>query len=299
MPKHKPTIAITLGDPQGIGPEIVKKALRDPRIKKLAHWKIFGSPFRKKLSPKESGRAALAALEEAITAIKRRECDALVTAPISKKRIRLAGCKFPGGHTEYLARRFGAGQSAMMLTAGSLRVVLVTIHVPLKKVPRLISTQKILEKIVLTNESLKKDFAIKKPRIAVCGLNPHAGEGGIFGNEEKRVIRPALTKAKRLGINVSGPEPPDTVFYWACKGRFDAVICQYHDQGLIALKTLAFHEGVNITLGLPIVRTSPDHGCAFDIAGKGVADPSSMKAAMKTCVKVWGQRRASARGGQK
>ena len=289
MPKYKPTIAVTTGDPAGIGPEIAAKALRDPQIRKLACWKIFGSPFRKRLSQKKAGALALSALDSAVEAIRRGDCDALVTAPISKSRIRKAGFKFPG-HTEYLARHFGAKKTAMMLASPKLRVVLVTIHVPLSKMPQLISTKKILDKIILTHQSLKRDFAVQKPRIAVCGLNPHAGEGGMFGKDEKRVIQPAMIKAKRLGMNVFGPEPPDTVFHWAREGRFDAVVCQYHDQGLIALKTLAFHEGVNITLGLPIVRTSPDHGCAFDFSGKGVANPSSMKSAMRMCVKVWRNR---------
>ncbi|MDO8520192.1 MAG: 4-hydroxythreonine-4-phosphate dehydrogenase PdxA [Deltaproteobacteria bacterium] len=280
----KPTFAITLGDPLGIGPEIVAKALKDPFLKKSADWKIFGTP-RKKMAPREAGRASWQALEEAVRAIKRGECAGLVTAPVSKTHLHLAGFPYPG-HTEFLADRFEAKKTAMMLASPKLRVVLVTIHLPLKKAIAVLSPSAILEKIILTQQSLKRDFGIRNPRIAVCGLNPHAGEGGLMGTEEKKIILPAIRRARAKKINATGPHSPDTVFHQAVSGEFDAVICHYHDQGLIPLKTLSFHEGVNVTLGLPIIRTSPDHGCAFDIAGRGIANPSSMKAAMRLILKL-------------
>lgn len=286
---HKPTFAITLGDPTGIGPEIVAKSLKDPKIKKLAHWKILGLEF-KKVSRKHAGTLSIEALQNAVKGLKAGKYDGLVTAPISKIRIKEAGFKFPG-HTEYLAHSFKTKKIAMMLAAPNLRVVLTTIHIPLKKIFTKIKPQLVLEKIVLTHESLKKDFGISKPKIAVCGINPHAGEGEMFGNEEKKLIVPAIKQAKKRRILISGPHSADTIFHHAVLGDFDAVICHYHDQGLAPLKTLSFHEGVNITLGLPIIRTSPDHGCAFDIAGTGLANPSSMKAAMRLAVKVYHNRK--------
>ena len=285
----KPAFAITLGDPLGIGPEIVAKALRDPALKESAEWKIFGTP-RKKMTPREAGTASWEALEDAVAAIKRGDCAGLVTAPVSKTHLHLAGFPYPG-HTEFLAARFKAKKTAMMLASPKLRVVLVTIHLPLKKAISLLSPTLIFEKIVLAHESLRKNFGIGKPRIAVCGLNPHAGEGGMMGDEEKTIILPAIRRARAKKIAVTGPCPPDTVFHQAVSGAFDTVICHYHDQGLIPLKTLSFHEGVNITLGLPIIRTSPDHGCAFDIAGKGVANPASLKAAMHLAIQIWRNRK--------
>lgn len=288
----KPTIAITLGDPLGIGPEIVAKALKVPSLQKAAHWKIFGEPRAntevrpyRKISPKQAGVASRLALEAAAQSLKNGECTGLVTAPVSKTHLALAGFPFPG-HTEFLAHAFKARRIAMMLASPRLRVVLTTIHIPLKKVFSILTKDLIAEKIGITAEALKKHFGISKPRIAVCGLNPHAGEGGMFGDEEIRIIAPAIAKARRNGINATGPWPPDTVFHEALEGHFDAVLCHYHDQGLIALKTLDFHAGVNTTLGLPIIRTSPDHGCAFDIAGKNRANPESFIHAMKLCVEM-------------
>lgn len=284
----KPIFAITLGDPLGIGPEIVTKALKDPFLKKAAEWKLFGSPA-KKMTARKAGEASWAALKEAVAAIDRGECAGIVTAPVSKTHLHLAGFPFPG-QTEFLAAHYRVKKMAMMLAAPRLRVVLVTIHLPLRKIVTTLSSSLILEKIILTYESLRKDFGIKKPRIAVCGLNPHAGEGGLMGTEEKTIIAPALRRALAQKINATGPYPSDTVFHLAIQRKFDAVICHYHDQGLIPLKTLSFYEGVNTTLGLPIIRTSPDHGCAFDIAGKGIANPESMKAAMKMAVEIWKNR---------
>lgn len=290
----KPTIAITLGDPLGIGPEIIAKSLKDPSIKKLAHWVVIGGqggyknrPY--KISPIQAGKLSWQFLREGVTGLQSGRYDALVTAPVSKTHLHQAGFQFPG-QTEFLAHTFKAKKTAMMLASSRLRVVLVTIHIPISQVTKYLTPKLILEKIILTHQALKKDFGIKKPKIAVCGLNPHAGEGGLMGNEEKRIILPAIKKAQNKKINVSGPHPPDTVFYWASRGRYDVVICPYHDQGLIALKTLDFDEGVNTTLGLPIIRTSPDHGPAFDIVGQNKANPTSMKEAMKLAVKMWKNR---------
>jgi len=281
----KPVIAVTLGDPGGIGPEIVHRALKDPQIKKLAQWRIFGFTSQKKLLPWQAGELSLVALEEALKAIDRGECQALVTAPISKDHIHRTGFEFPG-HTEFLAHHFRAKKHVMMFVSPKLKVSLVTIHEPISKLSTLITKQRVLDTIALTHESLKKDFKIARPKIAVCGLNPHAGEKGLFGNEDTKEILPAVKQACRKGMKVVGPLPADTLFHQAAEGKYDAVIAMYHDQGLIPVKTLDFHRGVNMTLGLPIVRTSPDQGCAFDIAGKGLANPQSMKEAMKLAARL-------------
>lgn len=276
----------------GIGSEIVYKSLRDPKVKKIANWKIFGDQSRQKnLTPRKAGLISWRSLDQAVKSLKSGDCQALVTAPVSKAHLNKSGFPFPG-QTEYLAKKFRAKKTAMMLAAPNFKVVLVTIHIPLKKVFRKLDKGKILETILVTHSSLRKDFGIKKPSIAVCGLNPHAGEEGLLGDEERKIITPAIKKAKQKKIRVSGPYPPDVVFYQARLGKYDAVICHYHDQGLIPIKTVDFHEGVNTTLGLPIVRTSPDQGCAFDIAGKGIANPSSMKTAMRLAVEMWRKRRS-------
>lgn len=288
MKKNLPQFAVSLGDPSGIGSEIIHKALRDPSINGLARWKLFGSD-KKVYSPKKAGEESWKALTLAVESVQSGECAGIVTAPVSKDHLQKAGFPFPG-QTEFLMDAFGSKAGAMMLSSPQLRVVLVTIHIPLKQVFSALTTAKILEKIRITSASLKKDFGILRPRIAVCGLNPHAGEGGMFGNEEKTIIAPAIRRARREKINATGPHPSDTVFNQAVEGKFDAVVCHYHDQGLIALKTLSFYEGVNTTLGLSTIRTSPDHGCAFDIAGRGIANPASMKAAMKLAVTIWKNR---------
>lgn len=226
------------------------------------------------------GRASVEYVTRAIDLAKAGAIDAIATAPINKESIGLAGYDF-AGHTEILAERTGAAKKVMMLVGGPLRVALVTIHVGLAQVPLELSAEKIYDTISITNNALVNMFGVPTPRIAVCGLNPHAGEAGRFGDEEARLIEPAIRQAKAEGIGCSGPYPPDTVFYHAAKGAFDAIVCMYHDQGLIPLKLLAFESGVNITLGLPIIRTSVDHGTAFDIAGKGVAHPESMIEAIK------------------
>jgi len=224
------------------------------------------------------GRAALAAIAGAVDHVRRGEIDAIVTAPISKEAIRMAGSPFPG-HTEMIAAMTGVSRFAMMLVGGGLRVSLATIHLPLRHVPAELTTRKVLEVIELTWDSLPS-FGDRDGTIAVCGLNPHAGEGGIMGDEDRRIVAPAVRKAAGRGIRVSGPHPADTIFHRALKGEFSAVVAMYHDQGLIPLKTLAFDSGVNLTLGLPIIRTSVDHGTAYDIAGRGIASDESLTAAI-------------------
>ncbi|HSE83956.1 MAG TPA: 4-hydroxythreonine-4-phosphate dehydrogenase PdxA, partial [Thermodesulfobacteriota bacterium] len=231
------------------------------------------------------GQASLEYIKEAVQFALQGRIDAVVTAPISKESIHLAGSKYPG-HTEMLRDLTGASNVAMMFEGGRFRVVLVTIHCALSEVPRLITKDRVLSTIELTNESLIRLFGIKEPKIVVCGLNPHAGEAGAFGNEESLHIVPAIEEARRRGINVTGPLPADTLFYYANQGKWDAVVAMYHDQGLIPFKMLSFDDGVNVTLGLPIIRTSPDHGTAYDIAWKGKANPSSMIAAIKVAVKL-------------
>ncbi len=232
----------------------------------------------------ESGRACISFIKKAVELALNKDVDALVTAPISKESLKMAGSKWHG-HTEMLASLSGTKDYAMMLAGGPLRVILVTIHTALRNVPDLITRKKILKTIYLAKKGCDM-FSIKKPKIAVSGLNPHAGESGIFGDEEIKKIIPAIKDAQKQGIEVTGPYPPDTVFHKAYKGEIDLVVCMYHDQGLIPLKMIAFDKGVNITVGLPFVRTSPDHGTAYDIAWKGIADPSSMIEAIKLGVKL-------------
>ena len=230
--------------------------------------------FIKNKPAAEGGYACVSYIKKAVELALDRQVDGIVTAPISKEALKMAGFKWPG-HTEMLADLTDTKDYAMMLVGGPLRVILVTIHTALKNVPNLITRQKILKTIRLAKKACKM-LKIKNPGIAVAGLNPHAGEAGIFGDEEIKKIIPAIKEAIREGIPVSGPHPPDTVFHKAYKGDTDIVVCMYHDQGLIPLKMIAFDKGVNVTIGLPFVRTSPDHGTAYDIAWKGIANPSSM-----------------------
>jgi len=289
--RKKTKIAITVGDPAGIGPEIVLKAIarqKKWRVSFLVVGDLQGANHGALGSHKPNavcGKIAIENIKIAVDLIKNGKADALVTAPISKEAINLAGFKWPG-HTEYLAHLTGAKKFAMMLAGGSLRVVLATRHIALKDVAKSLKTQEIYDAIILTADYLKKHFKIKDPKIAVCALNPHAGEAGLFSDEEKRIIMPAIEKASRNVKNIIGPLPADSLFYNACKGKYDAEIVMYHDQGLVPLKMIARNSAVNITLGLPFVRTSPAHGTAFDIAGKGIADPSSMIEAIKLAVNL-------------
>jgi 4-hydroxythreonine-4-phosphate dehydrogenase len=227
-------------------------------------------------------------ITEAVNLIEAGHCSALVTCPISKKSLRDAGYHYPG-HTEMLAALTRTTKVRMMLAGPRLKVVLVTIHEPLSQVSGLLTQEEIGDCISMTRSALQRDFAIPTPRIAVAALNPHGGEDAMFGDEEVRIIGPAVAENAKQG-DVSGPWPPDTVFYQAAAGRFDAVIAMYHDQGLIPFKLLHFHDGVNVTLGLPLVRTSVDHGTAYDIAGRNLADPSSLAAALAMAQTIVGNR---------
>jgi 4-hydroxythreonine-4-phosphate dehydrogenase len=265
----RPRIGITLGDPAGIGPEIVEKALRSGRLDPRFDYEPIGNPN----TPRR--RDARDWLVSGARRCLDGELVALVTAPVAKKLL----APFPG-QTELLAHLSGTKKFAMMLVGGPLRVALVTIHAPLRDVPGLINRRRIRTVIELT-EAFCRRLGIRRPRIGVCGLNPHAGEGGLFGTEERRIIAPALR-----GTRATGPWPADTLFYKAYRGEFDAVVAMYHDQGLAPLKMIAFDTGVNVTLGLPFVRTSPDHGTARDIAGKGIARPDSMIAAINLAAEL-------------
>jgi 4-hydroxythreonine-4-phosphate dehydrogenase len=235
------------------------------------------------------GKYAILSLQTAVAALKQKQIDGLVTAPIHKKNIQSAEFNFTG-HTPYLKEMFGVKDVVMMLCAGDFRVALVTEHVPVGEVAKHITKEKILSKLVLINQSLQKDFGIEKPKIAVLGLNPHAGDEGLIGNEEETIIKPAIKEAKNNNMLVVGPYSADAFFARRSFERFDAVLAMYHDQGLIPFKALATGEGVNFTAGLPAVRTSPDHGVAFDIAGKDKADPSSFMTAIFECIDIINRR---------
>ncbi len=274
----KPRIAVTEGDPAGIGPEIARKAASDRRVLDVCEPVLYGAAPGATFAPgvlsAEAGRSAYDAIVRATEDARRGVVAAIATAPINKEALRLAG--FPwNGHTDLLAHLTGAGHVAMMFYSDELRVVLATVHVPLAQVPALLTQRLVEQTIALTARELPK-FGTMAPRIAVAGLNPHAGEHGLFGREEETAIAPAIACCRAKGIDVSGPFPGDTVFVRARKGEFDVVVACYHDQGLIPVKLVAFGRAVNVTLGLPIVRTSVDHGTAFDIAGRGVADAESM-----------------------
>ena len=237
-----------------------------------------------------TGKAMATYIEEAVSLIQTGRIAAMVTCPIAKSSLNLAGYEYPG-HTEMLASLCQASDYAMMMSGDKLRVTLVTIHSPLAKIPAMINAEEVFRIIRLTHSALCRDFGIDAPRIGVAGLNPHAGEAGLFGDEEAKKIAPAVTRAREHGLQVTGPMPPDTVFFRAASGEFDAVVSMYHDQGLIPFKLLHFVDGVNITLGLPIVRTSVDHGTAYDIAGQGVAQPASLKEACRTAVMIVNNRK--------
>lgn len=298
-------LAITLGDPRGIGPEIVARALEAPLDAEItlvgADDQIATVPAAKRVSvgawglgsgerPDDrartirAGRLAGHAVETAAKLALAGEVDAIVTAPAHKHALHLAGFPYPG-HTEWLAKLAGDVDVAMMLASPELRVVLVTTHVPFRDVPALLTVDRVTRTGRITEKALREWFGIRAPRLAVCAVNPHAGEGGLFGDEETRVLGPA---AQALGA--AGPLPADTVFVRAMRGEFDAVLAPYHDVGMTAIKVAAFGRAVNVTLGLPFPRTSPDHGTAFDIAGTGQADASSMRAALELAGRLGGRR---------
>ena len=315
-----------MGDPAGIGPEIIVHAVSNPEIQKICRpvvigarnileesFRLAGQVFRpnvitstamvdpspgtvnimdigsirdvrREKASAEGGRASAACIKKAVELAISKQIDAVVTAPISKEAFKAAGLKWPG-HTEMLAELTGTTDYAMMLVGGPLRVILVTIHTAIRNVPALITKASVLKTILLAKKACDM-LGLKNPNIAVAGLNPHAGETGIFGSEEIEAISPAVKDAQRLGLPVSGPYPPDTIFHKGYKGEVDIIVCMYHDQGLIPLKMICFDTGVNVTVGLPIIRTSPDHGTAYDIAWKGVARPSSMIEAIRLAARL-------------
>ena len=327
MDMDKPVVAMTMGDPCGIGPEIIVKALARPEVRAVCRPLVLGDEgaLRRALaitgaplsilpcdSPPPSvppdclplfplstlplqemnfGAPTVASGSAMADYIVRaaRLCltgvvDAMATAPINKEAMNRAGIRHPG-HTELLAELTGTTDFVMMLAGDRLRVALVTIHEALVDVPRLVTTEKILSTIRITHRDLDCYFR-KNPRIAVLALNPHCGEGGMFGREEAEIIAPAISRAKAEGIDVSGPHSADTLFHFAVQGEYDAVVCMYHDQGLIPLKLLHFDDGVNVTLGLPIIRTSVDHGTAYNLAGTGSASDASMAAAIRMAAQM-------------
>ena len=321
-------IGISLGDYNGIGPEVILKALQNNRLQKicipviygsmrilnryknlldLKDWNLHGAQTIAQINPKqtnvitcwpdqnqdiqpgkvtaEAGQAAFACLQRAVDDLKDGKIAALVTAPINKSNIQSEEFAFPG-HTEYLAQEFGVKENLMFLVSETLRVGVVTGHIPLGSVRQNITRDRITQKINLMMQSLKQDFGIEKPKIAVLGLNPHAGEEGLLGTDEQEIIKPLLTDLLNKGELVFGPYPADGFFGTKAYKKFDAVLAMYHDQGLIPFKAIAFEEGVNFTAGMPAVRTSPDHGTAYDIAGKDLADETSMLEAIYTAIDV-------------
>lgn len=338
-PQEKPRIGITIGDLNGIGPEVIMKALADARVLNLVTPVIYGSSrvlsfYKKQLAleefnffqvkskgqfaaksvnvvncweevveinpgkpAKETGAASLKALQCACAEIKEGLLDALVTAPIDKHSIYSEEFPFKG-HTEFLAQEFGAGESLMLMVSESLRIGLVTDHEPLKDVAMLVTREKVENKLRLMESTLRKDFGIKKPKIAVLGLNPHAGDEGVIGTEDEEVIRVVVNEQRNKGKLIFGPLPADGFFGTVQYRQYDAVLAMYHDQGLIPFKTIAFENGVNYTGGLSIIRTSPDHGTAYTIAGKNQANESSMREAIFTAAEIW-QRRSEQQSKEK
>lgn len=325
----RPKIAVTMGDPAGIGPEIIVLAHQSPEIFSVCRPVVYGDanilrraadvlerpaevveagepgPGRivvmpiPPLSPNDvpfgrlSGAGARAMVDCIRTAARDAlagRADAVVTCPITKEGLKTAGAPFPG-HTEFLADLCGGAEVAMMLAGSRLRVALVTIHVALRKALELLSPPLIVRTIRITHAFFRTYMGTAEPRIAVAGVNPHAGEGGMFGDEEETMVAPAVSACRREGIDATGPWPPDTVFYRAYRGEFDVVVAMTHDHGLIPLKLVHFEDGVNVTMGLPIIRTSVDHGTAYDIAGKGTASPRSLLAALRMAADMAGARR--------
>ncbi len=306
-----------MGDPFGIGAEVTLKSMASPRLRGLADFIIIGdlsvlSAVSKLLKiplqaggtvrfvdlrvieahqidfgcrSRLSGKASLAYLDRALDMIEDAEADCLVNAPLSKEAVSSAGIKF-SGHTEYIAKRFGVKKFAMMLVGGPLRVTLVTRHIPIKGVPAAVTRKEILDCIELSHEALKEIFGIARPRIGVASLNPHGGEGGTIGTEEIKTIGPAVRQAKRIHKGITGPLSSEALFYSAYRGKLDCIIAMYHYQGLTPLKMIARDNSINVTLGLPFARTSPGHGTAFDIAGKGIASADPMIESIKLVVKM-------------
>jgi 4-hydroxythreonine-4-phosphate dehydrogenase len=300
--ERRPKIAVTLGDPRGIGPEITARALRDPEPI-AADVVVVGPELPESLGldlhsvgvwsansgVAEAGRLSVLAIEHAVALAVDGAVDAIVTAPINKSAIAAAGYAWPG-HTEMLRDLAGVPETALCLAAeqtplgGPLRVVLVTGHMALRQVPRAYTPERLQRIARLAHDGLRDLWGARQPRLMVCAFNPHASDDGLFGDEEARVCKPTIERLRRDGMEISGPFPADTVFVRAMRGEADAVLAPYHDVGMVAIKTAAFGRAVNVTLGLPFPRTSPDHGTAFDLAGTGRADASSMRAAIETAV---------------
>ena len=297
-------IAVTLGDPRGIGPEVAEAALADREVAGAASFVRVGPDpllrssgdvgvgwWRAEDGPAAAGRVAGEAIRRAVEMALAGEVDAIVTAPIDKAAFHAGGWDYPG-HTEMLGDLTGARDVVMLMAAertalgGPLRVVLATTHLALRDVPAALSADLFVRQATITARALRGAWGIESPRVALCAVNPHASDGGLFGNEEARIVEPALARLRADGIDAAGPIPADTVFTRAVRGEFDAVIAPYHDVGMAAFKTAAFGSGVNVTLGLPFTRTSPDHGTALDIAGQGIADPGSMKEALLLAVRL-------------
>ncbi|HJT22777.1 MAG TPA: 4-hydroxythreonine-4-phosphate dehydrogenase PdxA [Nitrospira sp.] len=335
--QQRPLLGITMGDPAGIGPEVIAKALAGTTLRRLCVPLVIGSlpimqrtvkqlklkldvvpvqghggmavlptqiamldPLERPLermmqgiAAVETGAASVAFIKKAVQLAQAGCIDGMVTAPINKEAINMAGCHVPG-HTELLAELTGTVESGMMIVGGPLKIMFVTTHVAIKELPSVLTQEKIERGIRLAHRALTQLFGIKKPRIGVAALNPHAGEHGLFGDEEARVVLPAARAAQAKGIPASDPLPADTLFGRAARGEFDGVVALYHDQGLIPLKLVAFGTCVNLTVGLPIIRTSVDHGTAFDIVGKGIADPGSLIEAVKLAAVLAGKCKSKA-----
>lgn len=332
--KRLPVLGLTMGDPAGIGPEVVAKACAMPEVRRVCRPLVIGSlpvmertvrslrlplrvvgvsdhgdaigrrgelpvfdPLERPLGrfrigavSKQTGAASAAFIMKAVCLAQLGCLDAIVTGPINKEAINLAGYDYPG-HTEMLADLTKSKESGMMILGGPLKIMFVTTHLAIKRLPAALTTERIGKAIRLAHKALREYFGVKKPKIGVAAFNPHAGEHGLFGHEEQRVILPACRKARARGINASDPMPADTLFGKAARGAYDGVVAMYHDQGLIPLKLLAFGRCVNLTIGLPIIRTSVDHGTAYDIAGKGVADPGSMVEAITLAARLAAKRK--------
>jgi 4-hydroxythreonine-4-phosphate dehydrogenase len=335
--KPKPILGITMGDPAGIGPEVIAKALTGRTLRRLCSPLVIGSrdvmqqtvtrlklklrvraveghegtplrageitvldpldrplnAFRPGVAASETGAASVTFIKKAVHLAQVGCIDGIVTGPINKEAINMAGCHYPG-HTELLADLTQAKESGMMIIGGPLKIMFVTTHVAMKDLPSLLTQAKIEKGIRLAHMALTTLFGVKKPRIGIAALNPHAGEQGLFGDEEARVIGPAAKTAQAQGILASDPLPADTLFGKAARGDYDGIVALYHDQGLIPLKMVAFGSCVNLTVGLPIIRTSVDHGTAFDIVGKGIADPGSLIEAVKLAARLAQRRHVGA-----
>lgn len=288
-----PVIAITVGDPAGIGPEIARKAAASPRVTTCCRPVLYGPWRDEALAAFETGRATAAGGQAAYDAIAtavgdalEKKIDAIATGPLSKEALAMAGHPWKG-HTDLLAHLTGATRVAMMFWSPRLRVVLATVHVPLADVPTTLTAERLRDAVELSHLEMPR-FGVPAARIGVAALNPHAGEGGLMGREEDAVMRPAIEALRADGIDVTGPFPADTLFVRAARGEFDVIIAAYHDQGLIPVKLLGFGSAVNVTLGLPIIRTSVDHGTAFDIAGKNQADEGSLIEAVLLAARLAG-----------